>query len=42
MFENIKNRYDKGWVRIDQLRRYVELGVITVEEFKLICGEDYI
>ena len=42
MFENIKNRYDKGWVRIDQLRRYVELGVITVEEFKQICGEDYI
>lgn len=42
MFENIKNRYDKGWVRINQLRRYVELEVITVEEFKLICGEDYI
>jgi len=41
MFENLKNRYDKGWIRIDQLRRYVELSVITPEEFKLICGETY-
>lgn len=31
-----------GWIRIDQLRKYVELNVITLEEFTLICGEEYV
>lgn len=42
MFEKLKNRFEKGWVRIDQLRRYVELGVIVETEFTLICGEEYV
>ena len=41
MYEKIKERYDKGYIRIDQLRRYVELGVITPEQYKEICGKDY-
>lgn len=32
MFESIKNRYELGWIRDDQLERYVELGVITREQ----------
>ena len=32
MFERIKERYLKGYVRDDQLLRYVELGVITQEQ----------
>lgn len=43
MFKKIKERYVvKGWIRIDQLHRYVELSVITPEEYKLICSEEYI
>lgn len=42
MFEKIKERYLRGWIRIDQLRKYVELNVITLEEFTLICGEEYV
>lgn len=41
MFNKIKSRYEKGWVRIDQLKRYVELLAITKEEYELICGEKY-
>ena len=39
MFEKIKSRYDKGYIRLDQLKRYVELGVITTEQYKEICGK---
>ena len=41
MFETIKTRFEKEFVRIDQLRRYVALGVITPEQFKQISGDDY-
>lgn len=41
MFENIKQRYQMGWIRVDQLKRYVQLQVITKDEYKLICGENY-
>lgn len=41
MFENLKMRYEKNWCRIDQLAVYVRLNLITPEEFKEICGEDY-
>lgn len=41
MFESLKERYAKNWVRKDQLRRYVELGVITPAEYELITGEPY-
>lgn len=29
MFENIKERYQKGYIRDDQLARFVKLDVIT-------------
>lgn len=32
MFEKIKERYLKNYVRDDQLDRYVVLGVITAEQ----------
>lgn len=32
MFEKIKERYLKNYVRDDQLDRYVALGVITAEQ----------
>lgn len=38
MYNKIKSRYDKGYIRIDQLKRYVELGVITQDEFDAITG----
>lgn len=40
-YEQIKTRYDKGYVTLEQLHRYVELSAITPEEYKEICGEDY-
>lgn len=42
MLDNLKMRYEKGYIRIDQLRQYVVLTVITAEQFKKICGEEYI
>ena len=29
MFEKIRERYQRGYIRDDQLARYVSLGVIT-------------
>ena len=39
MFERIKERYRKGYVRDDQLQRYVELEVITQEQADEIQAE---
>lgn len=40
MYEKIKRRYDKGYIRLDQLARYAELGVITREQYREICGKE--
>lgn len=40
-FDKIKKRYDKGYVTLDQLHRYVELGAITEAEFTEISGQPY-
>lgn len=37
----IKARYNKGYSRIDQLKRYVELEVITPEQYADVCGQSY-
>ena len=42
MYKKIKSRYDKGYIRIDQLKRYVELGIITQEQYETICGKEYL
>mgnify|MGYP000971717346 FL=1 len=42
LFESLKFRHKLGWVRIDQLKRYVQLQAITEEEYKKICGKDYV
>ncbi len=34
--ETIKTRYGKGYVTEEQLTRYLELGVITQEEYHTI------
>lgn len=41
MFEKVKARYEKGWVTLAQLHRYVELGVINASQYTEICGETY-
>lgn len=41
MYKKIKSRYDKGYIRIDQLKRYVELGAISAEQYEDICGYEY-
>lgn len=38
MFESIKNRYELGWIRMDQLEKYLALKVITEEEFEEIAN----
>lgn len=38
--ETIKSRYQQGYIRHDQLKRYVELGVITKEEKEKIEQTD--
>ena len=39
MFELLKIRYQKNFVRKDQLLRYVALGKITEKEYQEIVGE---
>lgn len=40
-YEKLKERYEKGYCTKTQLRRYVELGAITEEEYEEITGESY-
>lgn len=40
MFVDLKVRYEKNFVRKDQLAKYVGFGKITAEEYKEITGED--
>lgn len=40
-YETIKARYDKRWVRDDQLRRYWELGCLTNEQYIEIYQTKY-
>ncbi len=39
MFEILKQRYERNFVRKDQLQRYVTLGKITQEQYFDITGE---
>jgi len=39
MFEILKQRYERNFVRKDQLQRYVALGKITQEQYLDIVGE---
>lgn len=41
MFDNLKIRFERNFVRIDQLRKYVSLGKITEDEFKIISSTSY-
>lgn len=41
MFERIRMRYLKNYIRDDQLARYVDLGVITVEQAAALKSERY-
>lgn len=41
MFEKYKKRYAKGGCTKAQLRRLVELGALTAEEYEEITGEVY-
>ena len=40
MFDILKMRYERNFVRKDQLVRYVGFEKITAEEYKLITGEE--
>lgn len=40
MYDSLKARYEKNFVRKDQLQQYVSLGKITAAEYKEITGED--
>lgn len=39
MFEKIRDRYLKNYVRDDQLDRYVTLGVLTLEQAEEIRAQ---
>lgn len=38
MIENLKLRFEKRWIRPDQLDVYVSLGIITLEEKDYVMG----
>ena len=39
MFEILKQRYERNFVRKDQLQRYVTLGKITQQQYEQIVKE---
>ncbi len=39
MYEILKQRYERNFVRKDQLQRYVTLGKITQEQYEQIVKE---
>ncbi len=39
MYELLKTRYERNFVRKDQLQRYVTLGKITQEQYEQIVKE---
>lgn len=39
MYEKLKARYEKGYCTKQQLARYVDLGVISADEYEEIVGE---
>jgi len=41
MFEKYYKRYQRGGCTKEQLRRLVELGALTPDEYKEITGDDY-
>lgn len=38
----VKYFFDNGNLNVDQIKRYVVVGTLTVEDFKAITGEDYV
>lgn len=42
MFDTLKRLYDNGSLTLDGLKKAVVLGWITPEQYKEICGEDYV
>lgn len=40
-YELIKARYEKGYIRNDQLKRFVKLGLVTKAQYKELTGEAY-
>lgn len=40
-YETIKTRYEKGYIRNDQLKRFVKLGLVTKAQYKELTGEVY-
>lgn len=38
MLEILKIRYERNFIRVDQLRSYVEFGIITEKEFSTITS----
>lgn len=42
LFERLKEWYPKGYVRKDQLQRFVQLGALTKEEYEEITGEEFV
>lgn len=38
----VKYCFDNGDLTVDQIKRYVALGTLTADEFKVITGEDYV
>jgi uncharacterized XkdX family phage protein len=40
-FETLKARYARGGCTKKQLKRFVELGALTEDEYLEITGEDY-
>lgn len=42
MYKIVKRYYDKGIYGKDDVKKFVQAGKITEDEYKSIVGEDYV
>lgn len=40
--ELVKYCFNNGDLTVEQIKRYVVVGTLTADEFKVITGEDYV
>jgi len=41
-FDFWKMAYESDWCTLDQLKQAVQENLITADEYKTICGQDYV
>lgn len=38
-YERLSQRFARGYITLEQLARYVKLGVVTPKQYEELCGQ---